>query len=259
MMTRRDFIYRSAILGAGASLSPMLVRASGKQVGANDKIRVGLIGCNGMGFSNLTSFLRNSEVECIALADIDQGVLDRRAAEVEKIQGKKPKGLYKDWRHLIDNKDVDVVIVGTPDHWHCLQMVAACEAGKDVYCEKPLGNSIEECNIMIRAAEKYNSVVQVGQWQRSDPHWQDAMNFLHSGQIGKVRTVRVFSYQGWCPSIPVKPDGSVPPGVDYDMWLGPAPKRPFNPNRFHFTFRWFWDYAGGLMTDWGVHLLDYAL
>ena len=258
-MTRRDFIYRSAILGAGASLSPMLVRASGKQVGANDKIRIGLIGCNGMGFSNLTSFLRNSEVECIALADIDQGVLDRRAAEVEKIQGKKPKGLYKDWRHLIDNKDVDVVIVGTPDHWHCLQMVAACEAGKDVYCEKPLGNSIEECNIMIRAAEKYNSVVQVGQWQRSDPHWQDAMNFLHSGQIGKVRTVRVFSYQGWCPSIPVKPDGSVPPGVDYDMWLGPAPKRPFNPNRFHFTFRWFWDYAGGLMTDWGVHLLDYAL
>ena len=106
IMTRRDFIYRSAILGAGASLSPMLVRASGKQVGANDKIRVGLIGCNGMGFSNLTSFLRNSEVECIALADIDQGVLDRRAAEVEKIQGKKPKGLYKDWRHLIDNKEI---------------------------------------------------------------------------------------------------------------------------------------------------------
>ena len=257
-MTRRDFIYRSAILGAGASLSPMLVRASGKKVGANDKIGVGLIGCNGMGFGNLASFLRNSEVECIALADIDQGVLDRRVAEVEKMQGKKPLA-YKDWRHLIDNKDVDVVIVGTPDHWHCLQMVAACEAGKDVYCEKPLGNSIEECNIMIRAAEKYNSVVQVGQWQRSDPHWQDAMNYLHSGQIGKVRTVRVFSYQGWCPSIPVKPDGSVPPGVDYDMWLGPAPKRPFNPNRFHFTFRWFWDYAGGLMTDWGVHLLDYAL
>ena len=258
-MTRRDFIYRSAILGAGASLSPMLVRASGKQVGPNDKIGVGLIGCNSMGFGDLEAFLRNPETECVALADIDQSVLDRRVADVERIQGKKPAGIYKDWRHLIDNKDVDVVIVGTPDHWHCLQMVAACEAGKDVYCEKPLGNSIEECNIMIRAAEKYNSVVQVGQWQRSDPHWQDAMNFLHSGQIGKVRTVRVFSYQGWCPSIPVKPDGSVPPGVDYDMWLGPAPKRPFNPNRFHFTFRWFWDYAGGLMTDWGVHLLDYAL
>ena len=112
---------------------------------------------------------------------------------------------------------------------------------------------------MVRAAEKYKRVVQVGQWQRSDPHWQDAMDFVHSGKLGKIRTVRVFSYQGWCPSIPVKPDEAVPAGVDYDMWLGPAPKRPFNRNRFHFTFRWFGDYAGGLMTDWGVHLLDYAL
>lgn len=186
-------------------------------------------------------------------------VLNNRAAETEKLTGKKVKHLYKDWRKVIDNKDVDIVIVGTPDHWHCLQAVYACQAGKDVYCEKPLGNSIEECNIMVRAAEKYNRVVQVGQWQRSDPHWQDAMAFVHSGKLGKIRTVRVFSYQGWCPSIPVKPDEPVPAGVDYDMWLGPAPKRPFNRNRFHFTFRWFWDYAGGLMTDWGVHLLDYAL
>ena len=258
-MKRREFIYKSSLIGAGMLISPAMMRAAGKKVGANDKIRVGLIGCNGMGFSDLQSFLKNKEVECVALADVDQGVLDRRVADVEKIQGKKPQGVYKDWRRLIDNKDVDVVIVGTPDHWHCLQLVAACEAGKDVYCEKPLGNSIEECNIMVRAAEKYNRVVQVGQWQRSDPHWQDAMDFVHSGQLGKIRTVRVFSYQGWCPSIPVKDDCAVPDGVDYDMWLGPAPKRPFNPNRFHFTFRWFWDYAGGLMTDWGVHLLDYAL
>ena len=258
-MKRREFLYQSALAGVGMFLSPTLLRADSKKVGANDKIRVGLIGCNGMGFTDLQAFLKNPEVECIALADVDQGVLARRAADVEKIQGHKPKGLYKDWRRLIDNKHVDVVIVGTPDHWHCLQLVAACEAGKDVYCEKPLGNSIEECNIMVRAAERYGRVVQVGQWQRSDPHWQDAMQFVHSGALGKIRTVRVFSYQGWCPSIPVKPDGSAPEGVDYDMWLGPAPKRPFNPNRFHFTFRWFWDYAGGLMTDWGVHLLDYAL
>lgn len=258
-MKRREFIYKTSLMGAGMLISPAMMRAAGGKVGANDKIRVGLIGCNGMGFSDLQSFLKNKEVECVALADVDQSVLDRRVADVEKIQGKKPAGVYKDWRRLIDNKDVDVVIVGTPDHWHCLQLVAACEAGKDVYCEKPLGNSIEECNIMVRAAEKYNRVVQVGQWQRSDPHWQDAMDFVHSGQLGKIRTVRVFSYQGWCPSIPVKDDCAVPDGVDYDMWLGPAPKRPFNPNRFHFTFRWFWDYAGGLMTDWGVHLLDYAL
>ena len=182
-----------------------------------------------------------------------------RAAEVEKLRGKKPDHLYKDWRNLIDNKEVDVVIVGTPDHWHCLQMVAACQAGKDVYCEKPIGRTIEECNIMEAAAKKYKRVVQVGQWQRSDPHWLDAVNFIQSGKLGKIRLVRVFSYQGWCPSIPVRPDEAVPEGVDYDMWLGPATKRPFNRNRFHFTFRWFWDYAGGLMTDWGVHLLDYAL
>lgn len=259
MTTRRDFIRQVTLLGAGLSMSPFFINATPGSVGANDKIRVGLIGCKGMGFSDLQAFLRNPEVECIALCDIDDEVLNSRAAETQKITGKKVKNLYKDWRKLIDNKDIDVVIVGTPDHWHCLQMVAACQAGKDVYCEKPLGNSIEECNIMVRAAEKYNRVVQVGQWQRSDPHWQDAMAFVHSGQLGKIRTVRVFSYQGWCPSIPVKPDEPVPTGVDYDMWLGPAPKRPFNRNRFHFTFRWFWDYAGGLMTDWGVHLLDYAL
>lgn len=138
-------------------------------------------------------------------------------------------------------------------------MVAACQAGKDVYCEKPLGNSIEECNLMVKAARRYKTVVQVGQWQRSDPHWLDAVYYIRSGVLGKIRLVRVFSYQGWCPSIPVLPDEPVPQGVDYDMWLGPANKRPFNRNRFHFTFRWFWDYAGGLMTDWGVHLLDFAL
>ena len=259
MTTRRDFLRQTALLGAGLTISPFFIKAGSAGVGANDKIGVGLIGCNGMGFEDLKAFLRNPEVECIALSDIDENVLNNRAAETEKITGKKVKHLYKDWRKLIDNKDIDLVIVGTPDHWHCLQMVSACQAGKDVYCEKPLGNSIEECNIMVRAAQKYNRVVQVGQWQRSDPHWQDAMAFVHGGQLGKIRTVRVFSYQGWCPSIPVKPDEAVPAGVDYDMWLGPAPRRPFNRNRFHFTFRWFWDYAGGLMTDWGVHLLDYAL
>ena len=259
-MNRRQFLGAAASLGVGAAMNPYVSRASGLKVGANDKIHVGLIGANGQGFSNLSAFLNNPEVECTAICDVDQGVLARRVAEAAKIQGRKVAGVYSDWRKLIDDKNVDVVIVGTPDHWHCLQEVAACQAGKDVYCEKPLGHSIEECNIMVRAAQKYNRVVQVGQWQRSDPHWQDAVNFVRSGKLGKIRTVRVFSYQGWCPSIPVKPDSvNAPEGVDYDMWLGPAAKRPFNPNRFHFTFRWFWDYAGGLMTDWGVHLLDYAL
>lgn len=169
MTSRRDFLKQASLLGVGLTASPFIIKAGGS-IAPSDKIRVGLIGCNGMGFENLKAFLRNPEVECVALADIDQNVLQNRAAETEKISGKRVKNLYKDWRGLIDNKDIDVVIVGTPDHWHCLQMVAACQAGKDVYCEKPLGNSIEECNIMVRAAQKYNRVVQVGQWQRSDPH-----------------------------------------------------------------------------------------
>jgi predicted dehydrogenase len=258
MTTRRIFLKNTAQAAAGLGLGPAFSTTIAS-CSAIDKINIGLIGCNGMGFSDLSTFLDHPEVECIALCDIDEAVLNRRATDVEKLRGKKPANLYKDWRKLIDNKDINVVIVGTPDHWHCMQMVAACEGGKDVYCEKPIGHSIEECNLMVKAAQRYKSVVQVGQWQRSDPHWLDAMNFIKSGKLGKIRLVRVFSYQGWCPSIPVLPDEPVPAGVDYDMWLGPAPKRPFNRNRFHFTFRWFWDYAGGLMTDWGVHLLDFAL
>ena len=258
MTTRRVFLKNTAITTAAIGLVPTLSSALAG-CAPSDRIKVGLIGCNGMGFSDLTAFLDHPQVECHALCDIDESVLTRRAADVEKIRGKKPANLYKDWRKIIDNKDIDIVIVGTPDHWHCLQMVSACEAGKDVYCEKPIGRTIEECNLMVKAAAKYKRIVQVGQWQRSDPHWQDAVNFINSGKLGKIRLVRVFSYQGWCPSIPVLADEPVPAGVDYDMWLGPATKRPFNRNRFHFTFRWFWDYAGGLMTDWGVHLLDYAL
>jgi predicted dehydrogenase len=258
MVSRRKFLRNTTATAAGLSLVPSL---SGNlaRISANDRINVGVIGCNGQGFSDLRAFLQNPEVECIALCDVDESVLNRRAAGVEEIRGQRPANLYRDWRRLIDNKDINVVIIGTPDHWHCLQMVSACEAGKDVFCEKPLGNSIGECNLMVAAAKRYNSIVQIGQWQRSDPHWIDAVDFVRSGKLGKIRLVRVFSYQGWCPSIPVLPDEPVPEGVDYDMWLGPATRRPFNRNRFHFTFRWFWDYAGGLMTDWGVHLLDFAL
>lgn len=258
MTTRRVFLKNTVITTAGLTLVPTLSEAL-TGCAPSDRINVGLIGCNGMGFADLSEFIKHPQVECIGLCDIDESVLNRRAADVEKIKGKKPANLYKDWRKLIDNKDINVVIVGTPDHWHCLQMISACEAGKDVYCEKPIGRTIEECNLMVGAAKRYKSVVQVGQWQRSDPHWQDAVKFIRSGKLGKIRLVRVFSYQGWCPSIPVLADEPVPAGVDYNMWLGPSPNRPFNHNRFHFTFRWFWDYAGGLMTDWGVHLLDYAL
>ena len=261
VMKRRDFIQRSAALAAGSSVISMMpgaFAASPSIPGANDRILVGAIGVNGMGMSDLRSFLKNEGVECIAMCDVDRNVLEKRASETEELQGKAPK-LYGDYRKLLENKDLDMVIIGTPDHWHCLPMVEACQAGKDVYVEKPIANSIEECDIMIRAQSRYSRVVQVGQWQRSDPHWQDAVDFVHSGKLGRIRTVKSWVYLDWKSRIPVLPDEPVPEGVDYDFWLGPAPERPFNENRFHFNFRWYWDYAGGLMTDWGVHLLDYAL
>ncbi len=253
---RRDFIKRSAALGLGLGAFPLIVNAG--QTSANDKIVVGVIGLAGMGWSNLQSILKVPGVECAALCDVDSNVLNERAAETEKLTGKKP-ALYADFRKMLEQKDIDAVIIATPDHWHCLQMVYACQAGKDVYCEKPLGNSIEECNIMLKAARRYDKVVQVGQWQRSDPHWMDSVKYLREGHLGRIRLVKAWSYVGWKGEIPVLPNSSVPAGVDYDMWLGPAPKTPFNRNRFHFTWRWFWEYAGGLMTDWGVHLLDYGL
>ena len=261
-MNRRNFLQKSALSAAGLGLSPLFGSAHGAifgQTAPSNKVKVALIGCRSMGFSNLSNFLKYPEVECVALCDIDDEWLNKRAADVEKSTGKKVPHLYKDWRKVIDNKDIDAVIIGTPDHWHCLPTIYACQAGKDVYVEKPLSNTIEECNLMEKAARKYNRVVQVGQWQRSDPHWDEAANFLKAGNIGRIRTVKVWAYQDGKPTLPVVAVSPVPAGVDYDMWLGPAPKRPFNIYRFHYNFRFFWDYAGGLMSDWGVHLLDYAL
>lgn len=239
-------------IGAAGMLPGSLYAKSAK-----DKINVAAIGINGMGWSDLTAMLKNPDVRCVAVCDVDKNVLDKRVAELAK-QNIKVKA-YSDYKKLLQDKSIDAVIIGTPDHWHCLIMAEACAAGKDVYVEKPAGNSIAECEIMMAAQKKHNRVVQVGQWQRSNKHFQDAVAFVHSGKLGQVRLVKTWAYMGWMNSIPKKPDGNPPAGVDYKQWLGPAKTRPFNENRFHFNFRWFWDYAGGLMTDWGVHLIDYAL
>ena len=262
MLNRRSFIEKSAlgfmVSGASFLFPTELLSAMRKKVGPNDTINVGLIGCKGMGFSDLTSMLKMSDVNVIALCDVDENVLVARTTDLEKAAIKKPKW-YKDYRKLLENKDVDVVVIGTPDHWHCLQLTDALQAGKDVYCEKPIANSIQESDIMLNYVSASDRMVQIGQWQRSQPHFVDAINYVHSGKLGEIRLAKAWAYQGWMKPVPVVPDTSVPEGVDYKMWLGPAPERPFNPNRFHFNFRWFWDYAGGLMTDWGVHLIDYAL
>ncbi|HSF45072.1 MAG TPA: Gfo/Idh/MocA family oxidoreductase [Chitinophagaceae bacterium] len=263
MSSRRYFIKNSSLLAAGAGLFTALPEESlafvRKRISPNDKIGIGAIGINGMGWANLSTMLKsNPDTECVAICDVDNNVLDKRFAELEKNYKQKPVK-YEDYRKLLADKNVDIVIIGTPDHWHCLQSVEACAAGKDVYVEKPIANSIHEIRAMVNAQQKYKRVVQVGQWQRSNGHFQSALEMLRSGKLGNIRMVKSWAYQGWMKNIPKKPDEPVPAGVNYDMWLGPARKRPFNPNRFHFNFRWFWDYAGGLMTDWGVHLVDYAL
>jgi predicted dehydrogenase len=232
-----------------------MVRA---RIAPSDKIRVALIGANGMGYANLATFLKNPEIECIAVCDIDQNVLNTRLTNLKEMGVSTPL-VYGDYRKMLENKDVDVVIIGTPDHWHCLQFVEALEAGKNVYVEKPLGNSIAEIQCMKRAAQKYGKLVQVGQWQRSQPHFVDAIKYLQTGAPGRIRTCKAWAYLDWKGEVPKVPDAPVPEGVNYKMWLGPAPDRPFNPNRFHFNWRWYWEYAGGLMTDWGVHLVDYIL
>jgi len=256
--SRRNFIKSSSALALGLSAFPSFLTAA--QMGSqNDIVNMGVIGCNGMGWSNISSHLKMNNIRVIGLCDVDDSVLERRKEDYKKFRDNTPT-LYKDYRKLLENKDIDAVVIGTPDHWHCKIMVDALEAGKHVYVEKPLANSVEECYIMEAAARKYDKqVVQVGQWQRSGTHYAKAIDIVRSGQLGNIRLVKVWAYQGWMKPVPVKPDSAPPAGVDYDMWLGPAPKRAFNPNRFHFNFRWYWDYAGGLMTDWGVHEIDIAL
>ncbi len=257
MNNRRYFLKTAAALSAGTLLSADLLAAIRSGVSANDKIGLGVIGCKGQGWQNLTALLKVPEVECVALCDIDENILNQRKADLEKLSIQ-PK-LYGDYRKLLADKNVDIVVVATPDHWHCLQLIDACAAGKDVFCEKPVANSIYEAQLMNKAVQHSGKVVQVAQWQRSQQHFKDAIAFVHSGKLGRVSSTKAWMYRGGSKPLPVVPDSAVPAGVNYNMWLGPAKKHPFNKNRFHYEFRWFWDYAGGLMTDWGVHLIDMVL
>jgi predicted dehydrogenase len=260
-MKRRDFAKNASALMAGSILmAPTFLEAASRntRISQNDKLQIGVIGCNGMGWSNTNSLLKMKDVDLVAICDVDSNVIEKRLADYAKLRENKPK-VFADYRELLNNKDIDAVVIGTPDHWHCKMMIDAVKAGKHVYVEKPIANTIEECNLMVKAAEKTGKVVQAGQWQRSGPHYKKAIEIVRSGVLGNIRLVKVWAYQGWMNPVPVLPDTAAPKGVDYKFWLGPAPMRAFNANRFHFNFRWFWDYAGGLMTDWGVHEIDIAL
>jgi len=261
--SRRKFLKDSIGFGAtgAAALGAVRTAASEDRVaGANDRIRVALVGCGGMGRSNLRDFVRVKDVQCVALCDVDDAQVAKTQTEVLAADGvgQKAELVTRDFRRVLDRTDLDAVIVATPDHWHAIPTIMACQAGKDVYVEKPLSLDIGEGRAMVNAARRHERVVQMGTQQRSATHYTDAVEYVKSGKLGNIRLVRAWAYLDWKGVMPVEPDGPVPPGVDYDLWLGPAPARPFNKNRFHFLFRWYWDYSGGLMTDWGAHMIDIA-
>ncbi len=252
---RRVFMKRAA--GASAALSiSMAGPLTRKALGANDRVRVGVIGTGRQGVSNMQAFAKHG-AEIAAVCDVYAPNLEKG-----KLEAGPDAATYTDFRKILDDKTIDVVINATPDHWHALPTVMACQAGKDVFVEKPISVAVEEGKAMVAAARKYKRVVQVGLWQRSNAHFQQAAQIVREGLLGKVTFVRTWNYSNSFPTgIGNPPDSDPPDGLDWDMWLGPAPKVPFNANRFGVgdrwsTFRFFYDYANGMLGDWAVHLVD---
>jgi predicted dehydrogenase len=246
--TRRHFVF-----GALAAAGGLAARRSAS---ANEKIVLGFMGVRGRGLDLINGFGKRPDVEIAYLADVDSRLLPDRAGQVEKLTGKRPKTV-QDFRRILDDKQVDALVIATPDHWHALGTVWACQAGKDVYVEKPTSHSIWESRKMVEAARRHNRVVQVGAQNRSAPYVQAAVEYLRSGKLGEIHFVKVFNSKPRS-SIGNLPDKPVPPGVDYAMWLGPAPMRPFNENHFHYSWHWFWVYSGGDIINDGVHQVDMA-
>ncbi len=256
--SRRRFLATTALasaaapLGAAGSSLAQASQPSSSASGANERIVVGVIGTGSQGRGDMMAFLRNKEVEVATICDVNEAQLKRTLALLEK----KPE-IHRDFRRLLERKDIDAVIVATPDHWHALSTIYACQAGKDVYVEKPLALTIQEGRRMVEIARATNRVVQVGTQQRSGRHFQRAVELVRQGRLGKISLVRTWTHENQYPEgIGNPPDADPPSGLDWDMWLGPAPYHAWNPNRTSLDFRWFWDYSGGKLTDWGTHLID---
>jgi predicted dehydrogenase len=242
-MTRRTFA-----ITAASALSATRV------FGANDRIRMGLIGSGGRGREDWGTFLKQPDIEPVAVCDVYDPFREKGIAMTEGRA--KP---FKDFRKLLELQDIDAVIVATPDHWHALITIAACEAGKDVYCEKPLSLAVVEGRKMVEAARQHKRVVQAGSQQRSGSHYAQAVKLIQDGGIGDVHRINAGMQRNIYPGLkPTEMAAGLSSALDWDMWLGPAPKRPFDPFRCIYNFRWFWDYSGGQMTNWGAHHLDIA-
>jgi predicted dehydrogenase len=254
-ITRRDSL--RSIVGGTVGLAWPTILTSGALGGegrppASGRINIGFIGCGNQWGNNLRPLIR----QAVAVCEVDAKRLADAKARIEKANNR-PCAAYSDYRKLLENKDIDAVVITTPDHWHALMTVHACMAGKDVYCEKPLSLTIGDGQAMVKAARKYKRIVQTGSQQRSDDRFRLACELVRSGRLGKLKTVQAgisgVNFKG-----PAVPDCDPPPELDYDLWLGPAPKKPYNPKHVHYNFRFYWDYSGGQMTNWGAHNLDIA-
>ena len=245
-ITRRQFGKRAAAAWVGTAIGAARVR------GANDRVRLGFIGLGNRGDQVLDAFLSHADAQVVAVCDIYQPYVDFAA---QKAGGQPSR--FTDYRRLLDVKELDAVVIATPDHWHALQMIHACEAGKDVYVEKPLSLVVSEGRAMVEAARRHQRVVQVGIHRRSSAFVKEAAERVRGGAIGTVTVARSFHIQNeWPKGIGAPPDGEPPAGIDWDAWLGPAPLRPYNKNRTVYRFRWFYDHSGGQLTNFGVHYMD---
>ncbi len=253
LLARREFLRRTAVGATAVVAFPHVrTRAADLGTGIRGGVRVGVIGTGGRG----SDLMRSAVANVVAVCDVDSTHVARAAAEVEKRTSRKPVQ-YDDYRKLLASQDIDAVIIGTPDHWHALMTIDACHAGKDVYCEKPLTLTLREGRIMTQVARATKRIVQTGSQQRSDDKFRTGCELVRNGRIGKVHTVKVgLTHVNF--NAEVVPDGEPPKELNYDLWLGPAPWRAYNKNRVHYNFRFFWDYSGGQMTNWGAHHLDIA-
>jgi len=242
---------RHFLMGAVATGMSLPAKAA-----SQDKIVMGLMGCGGRGSDLAKGFAKRPDVEIAWLADADSRRTGPLADALEKQTGRRPK-TTQDFRQILDDRGIHAIINATPDHWHALGTILACQAGKDVYVEKPASYSPYEGRKMVEAARKYNRVVQVGAQNRSAPYVMEAVDYVRSGKLGSVHLVKVFNSKPRTP-IGKKPDSEAPPGVDYNLWLGPAKQRPFNENHFHYNWHWFWEYSGGDIINDGVHQIDMA-
>lgn len=253
MSNRRDFIKSSTSAVAASTLGFNLTSYAGSPA---DTIRVAVVGFRSQGGGHINQYAKMPNVEIAALCDVDDSVMAKGCATVEKLTGKKP-AQFQDFRKLLEDKSIDAVSIATPNHWHSLMGIWACQAGKDVYLEKPCSHSYWEGKQLVAAARKYNRIVQHGTNSRSGVALREAMQKLREGVIGDVYMARGLCYK-WRDTINKKPDGPVPPGVNYDLWLGPAPQRAFNENRFHYNWHWNWDYGNGDIGNQGIHEMDIA-